>query len=82
MCYQLRVYIRIAILYVIKNYEYFMAMEKIKEKWKQRTFIVKVNYSRKSLSRKFVDDHLDPKYFNLMPIHIKKHVLHDWESSS
>jgi len=52
-----------------------MAIEKIKEQRKHRTFTVKIKYSRKSLSRKFLDDYLDPKYFNLMPVHIIKNIF-------
>lgn len=76
MCCQLRsyflIYKKIIVqLYVVKNFEYFIDVTNITE---NRAFDVKIKYYRKLfVGQKYVD-YLSPKYFNSMPLYIKKQI--------
>jgi len=74
------VYKKVTILYIVKNYETYLDKENIRIQREVRTFDVKINYCKKSFGQKYID-YLGSKYFNSMPLDIKKtHFLFNWES--
>lgn len=69
------VYKKISIIYIIKNYENFFVVEKIRKKREMMAFDVRVLYCKKAFGQKFVD-YLGPKCYNSMPLHIKKLIYY------
>jgi len=68
------VYKKVTILYVIQNYETFVDMEIIGKKREVRAFDVNIIYYKKAFGQKFIN-YLGPKYFNLMPLNLKKLIF-------
>jgi hypothetical protein len=68
------IYKKIIILYIIKNFESYMDINKVIVKRENRAFDVKMEYPKKTFGQKFID-YLGPKNYNLMPINIKKDIF-------
>jgi len=68
------VYKKIIIVYIIKNFESYLDINKVLVKRENRAFDVKMEYPKKTFGQKFID-YLSSKNYNLMPISIKKDVF-------
>jgi len=50
-------------------------MKKVIIKRENRTFDVKMEYSRKAFGEKFID-YIGPKNYNVMPVNIKRDIFY------
>jgi len=68
-----KLYKKIAIFFIIKNYYQWVDVVNINEKRENRAYNAKIPYTKKSFGKKFIN-YLSPTYFNSLPINIKINI--------
>jgi hypothetical protein len=60
---------------MIKNFETYLDIKKVIYKRGNRTFDVRIEYSKKAFDHKCID-YLVPKNYNLIPVNLKREIFY------